>query len=135
MMTCFDYHYHYYQNPLRLSCFVRFVQVRSLNLLYNALELTNLIRKGKLLMYSSSSSSCRRFTVTLFFRKTVEIERFASLACVASVSARVRRESWDESIKTINYGGGEGREGNFFLPLLLSPSSFHFFCSRPNFRA
>ena len=40
----FDYYY-YYQNPLRFSCFVL---VRALNLLYNALELTNLIRKGKL---------------------------------------------------------------------------------------
>ena len=31
----------------------------------------------------------------LFFRKTVEIEHFTLLACVASVSARVRRESWE----------------------------------------
>ena len=33
------------------------------------------------------------------------------VACVASVSARVRRESWEESIKR-NDGGGEGKEGN-----------------------
>ena len=31
------------------------------------------------------------------------------VACIASVSARVRRESWDESKKNRNEGGG-GRE-------------------------
>ena len=33
-------------------------------------------------------------------------------ACVASVSARVRRERWDESKKKGMTGEGEGREGN-----------------------
>ena len=46
------------------------------------------------------------------------------LACVASVSSRVRRESWDESKKRGMTGEGEGNEGTFF-----------FFCSRSNFRA
>ena len=41
------------------------------------------------------------------------------LACVASVSLRVRRESWDESKKRNDRGGG----GDFF------------FCSRSYFRA
>ena len=34
------------------------------------------------------------------------------VACVASVSARVRRENWDESKKEEWGGEGEGREGN-----------------------
>ena len=33
------------------------------------------------------------------------------LACVASVSARVCRESWDESKKKGMTGEGEGKEG------------------------
>ena len=51
------------------------------------------------------------------------------LACIASVSSQVRRESWDESKKK--------KEWQAF-PLLPSPSPFHllfFFCSRSNFRA
>ena len=44
------------------------------------------------------------------------------IACVASVSSRVRRESWDESKKKGMTGEGEGNE-------------FFFFCSRSNFRA
>ena len=40
----------------------------------------------------------------------------SQLACVASVSARVRRERWDESKKKkkgmTGEGEGEGREGN-----------------------
>ena len=34
------------------------------------------------------------------------------LACISSASARVRRESWDESTKTGMRGEGEGSEGN-----------------------
>ena len=38
------------------------------------------------------------------------------LACVASVSARVRRESWEESKKRNDGGGGgEGRNHLFFF--------------------
>ena len=36
------------------------------------------------------------------------------LACVASVSARVRRESWEESKKGMT-GEGEGKEGTTFF--------------------
>ena len=50
----------------------------------------------------------------------------SSLACIASVSARVRRESWDESKKRRNDGGGGGEWRN---------SIFFFFCSRSSFRA
>ena len=39
-----------------------------------------------------------------------------SLACVASVSARVRRESWDESKKRNDRGGGGGGERRKRLP-------------------
>ena len=51
-----------------------------------------------------------------------------SLACVASVSARVRRERWDESKKKRNDGGG-GEEGNVVSssPLLLPLPPFSFF--------
>ena len=37
-----------------------------------------------------------------------------AVACVASVSARVRRESWEESKKkgVTGEGEGEGKEGN-----------------------
>ena len=36
-----------------------------------------------------------------------------TVACIASVSARVRRESWDESKKKMGRSGeGEGSEGN-----------------------
>ena len=38
------------------------------------------------------------------------------IACVASVSSRVRRESWDESKKKGMTGEGEGNEGTL-LPL------------------
>ena len=44
------------------------------------------------------------------------------LACVASVSLRVRRESWDESKKKRKDGGGGG-------------DSTFFFCSCSNFHA
>ena len=65
------------------------------------------------------------------------------IACVASVSARVRRERWDESKKIGMTGKGEGTVilyrdmENSVFPLLPSPSPFHFvfFCSRSNFRA
>ena len=50
-----------------------------------------------------------------------------TLACVATVSARVRRESWDESKKR-NDGRGEGERRRW--PLLPSPSPFHFFFFR-----
>ena len=58
------------------------------------------------------------------------------LACVASVSARVRRERWDESKKKGMTGEGEGREGKACpqtpfphpsplpLPILLPIPSF-----------
>ena len=66
------------------------------------------------------------------------------IACVASVSARVRRERWDESKKIGMTGKGEGTVilyrdmENSVFPLLPSPSPVHFFfffCSRSNFRA
>ena len=64
------------------------------------------------------------------------------IACVASVSARVRRELWDESKKKRNDGEGEATVilyrdmGNSVFPLLPFPSPFHFFFrSRSNFRA
>ena len=38
------------------------------------------------------------------------------LACVASVSARVRRESWEESKKR-NDGGRGGKEGTTFFSI------------------
>ena len=45
--------------------------------------------------------------------KLVSLNRFSSrVAFVASVSARVRRESWDETQKKGITGEGEGREGN-----------------------
>ena len=50
---------------------------------------------------------------------------FSTLACVASVSARVSRESWDESKKKGMTGEGEG------FPLLPSPSPFHRFFFAP----
>ena len=58
-----------------------------------------------------------------------------SLACVASVSARFRRERWDESKK--KGMTGEGGEKETLFPLLPSSSPFHHFfcCSRSNFRA
>ena len=53
------------------------------------------------------------------------------VACVASVSSRVRRESWDESKKKKERTGeGEGNEGTAF-PLLPSPSPFHLFFFAP----
>ena len=59
----------------------------------------------------------------------------SQIACVASVSSRVRRESCrDESKKKRNDGGGGGNESMISsspLPLPLPP----FFCSRSNFRA
>ena len=59
-----------------------------------------------------------------------------SLACVASVSARVRRERWDESQKKRNDAGGGGRRKRCFLFSLPPPPSTIFFsCSRSNFRA
>ena len=59
------------------------------------------------------------------------------IACVASVSARVRRELWDESKKKRNDGEGEGTVilyrdmGNSVFSLLPFPSPFHFFFSLP----
>ena len=60
---------------------------------------------------------------------TLETRR--ELTCIASVSVRVWRESWDESKKKEWRGRGRGEK---FL-LFPSPSLFHFFCSRSNFRA
>ena len=48
------------------------------------------------------------------------------LACVASVSARVRRESWEESKKRNDGGGGGGGERRNHL---------FFYRFRSNFRA
>ena len=45
-----------------------------------------------------------------------EILSSSKIACVASVSSRVRRESWDESKNKERTGEGEGNEG--------SPSNF-----------
>ena len=59
-----------------------------------------------------------------------------SLACVASVSVRVRRDRWDENKKKRNDGGG-GKKETLFL-VLPSSCPFHHFlfsCSRFNFRA
>ena len=72
-MTCFDYHYHYYHNPLRFSCFV---QVRALNLLYNAnmKGKTKCIQVVEVVVVDRSQSP--------IFRKTVEIKRFALLAAI-----------------------------------------------------
>ena len=55
------------------------------------------------------------------------------LACVASDSARVRRERWDKSKKRKRNDGGGGGERRFLL--LPSPSPSIFYCSRSNFRA
>ena len=49
-------------------------------------------------MGNLNSSSCSSFFLKTLFR----------VACVASVSARVRRERRDESKKKINDGGGGG---------------------------
>ena len=61
----------------------------------------------------------------------------AKLACIASVSARVWRESLDESTKEESQGGGgEDRRKRFlFSPPLPLPSIFHFFPSCSIFRA
>ena len=58
------------------------------------------------------------------------------VACVASVSSRVRRESWDESKKKRKDGGGGGEWRNRVSssPLTLPLPPF-FFCSCSNFRA
>ena len=56
---------------------------------------------------------------------------FSTLASVASVSARVSRESWDESKKKRNDRGGGGVSSSP-LPLPLPP---FFFCSCTKFRA
>ena len=63
------------------------------------------------------------------------------IACVTSVSARVRRERWDESKKKGMTGKGEGTVilhrdmENSVFPLLPSPSPFHFvfFAPAPTF--
>ena len=64
------------------------------------------------------------------------------IACVASVSARVRRELWDESKKKGMTGRGRGQWffigiwGTQFFPFSPSPPpSIFFFRSRSNFRA
>ena len=58
-----------------------------------------------------------------------------ALAWVASVAARVRRGSWEESQKKGVTGEGEGKEvSSSPLPLPL-PFFFFFFRSRSNFRA
>jgi len=63
-----------------------------------------------------------------------------NLACVGSVSARVRRQNWDKSEKKkkIDGGGGGEKWKRCFLfsssPLSLPLPPF-FFCSRSNFRA
>ena len=50
----------------------------------------------------------------------------SNVACVSSVSSRVRRESWDESFFFLKIWNDGGEKGN--LP-------FFFFCSCSNFRA
>ena len=40
------------------------------------------------------------------------MHKLTSLHCVASISARVRRESWEESKKKRNDGGGGGERRN-----------------------
>ena len=51
--------------------------------------------------------------------RRISVVRYVGVlvACVASVSARVRRENWDESIK--RGMKGEGREGNATLARVL----------------
>ena len=46
--------------------------------------------------------------------RRISVVRYVGVlvACVASVSARVRRENWDESKKRGMKGEGKGREGN-----------------------
>ena len=56
------------------------------------------------------------------------------IACVASVSARVRREKLGREQKKGMTGEGEGKEGSFLFSPPPPPSTF-FFCSRSNFRA
>ena len=52
------------------------------------------------------------------------------LACIASVSSQVRRESWDESKKK------KRNDKRFLFSPPPPPSTFcFFFCSRSNFRA
>ena len=65
-------------------------------------------------------------------KRQIQIGKTTTLgvACVASASARVRRERWDKSGKKRNDGGGVGERR---FPLL--PSPFHFFCSRSNSHA
>ena len=46
------------------------------------------------------------------------------LACVARVSARVRRESWEESKKRNDGGGGGGGEGRNHLFSIASALTF-----------
>ena len=60
---------------------------------------------------------------------TLETRR--ELTCIASVSVRVWRESWDESKKRNDGGGGGERSFFFSLPFPLP----FFFCSRSNFPA
>ena len=58
-----------------------------------------------------------------------------ALAWVASVAARVRRGSWEESQKKGVTGEGEGKEvSSSPLPLPLPFFFFFFFRSRSNFR-
>ena len=57
------------------------------------------------------------------------------IACVASVSAQVWQESWDES-KEKEWQGRGRRERETMCPLFPSPFPFHFvFCSCSNFCA
>ena len=74
------------------------------------------------------SSCCSCYVFSQWFAYFFLIK----LACVASVSARLRQESWDRSKKNEWQGRGRGKKD----PLLSSPSPFHlFFGTRSNFRA
>ena len=56
------------------------------------------------------------------------------IACVASVSAGIRRECWDESKKEArNEKGGDGEKRKPLIP--YPPPSFILFCCRFNFGA
>ena len=74
------------------------------------------------LLMSKKPLSPRVFQPSALLKNLTEITSFvSSLTCVASVSARVRRESWEESKKR-NWLG-------------RIPPSIFFFCSRSNFHA
>ena len=57
---------------------------------------------------------------TVIKSKMVATTILRTLACVASVSARVRRERRDESKKKRNDGGGGGERRNLFHPFFFA---------------